>query len=225
VGAPLAGRGNLEGPEALSRSGLVIVIALLAAAGCGGGSSGSAASSRPLQQVSLTSADVATATGAAGVHAKPIDAALLRNPDPRGPCGARISIPDPSGGVATQFKQPGLTIYAITLSTPDGQHWIDQVRGDDKPGCGAYDTQVALRGAETVTPLGAIAVPAVGDDRVAYAARVSTSTDEVVGTFVLVRHGGLVTALTMFSGKPVAVATVRGLTQAAADALARGPAP
>src|SRR5262249_22226700 len=122
----------------------------------------------------------------------------------------------------TQFKARGLTIYAITQSTPNGQHWIDQVRGDSMPGCGPYDTQVALRGAQTVTPLGAIELPKVGDDRIAYASRVSTSSDDVVGTFVLVRHGQLVTALTMFSEHPLPDATVKGLAQAAADALAGG---
>jgi hypothetical protein len=169
----------------------------------------------------LTRDDVAAATGAQDFRSTPIEAVLLRNPDPRGPCGARISIPDPSDGAATEFKGPELTIYAITLSTPDGQHWIDQVRADSRPGCGAYDSQVALRGAQTVTPLGTIGLPAVGDDRIAYDSRVTTSTEHVVGTFVLVRHGGLLTALTMFSKKPVPEATVAGLAQATADALGR----
>jgi hypothetical protein len=201
---------------------VAVVVALLAAAGCGGASAGTAASSGRLQQVAMTADDVAAATGGSGVHSKGIDPALLQNPDPRGPCGARISIPDPSDGVATQFKQKGLTIYAITQSTQDGQHWIDQVRGDTTPGCGPYDTQVALRGAQTVTPLGAIDLPRVGDDRIAYASRVSTSSEDLVGTFVLVRHGQLVTALTIFSEHPLPDATVQALAQAAGDALARG---
>ena len=164
---------------------------------------------------------MAAATGAQDFKSTPIEAALLRNPDPRGPCGARISIPDPSGGAAQRVQGAGADDLRDHASTPDGQHWIDQVRRRQHAGCGAYDSQVALRGPQTVTPLGRIALPAVGDDRIAYAARVTTSDGGCVGTFLLVRHGGLVTALTMFSKKPVPEATVAGLAQATDDALSR----
>jgi hypothetical protein len=214
----------------------VALLLCLTAAACGGsagaGSStrGTAAAPAPpaLGRALLTAAGLRRVAGAY-VRQPP---SLVEDPDPRGPCGARIRQPPLSDGATVAFasRAPAEIFQWIGRLRPAvAAGLVASIRGDIRPGCPPYRTATPYGHPQLNRFLRALSLPPLGDQRVAVTLRVRPATRgarSVYATEIMIRDGGYVTAIAVSGLRPQPPPVVRAIAIRAAaslDRLVRGP--
>lgn len=162
-----------------------------------------------------------------GLVEQPVeDAALFDNPDPRGPCGAKISQPDPADAAIVVFdrsEKPRLTTFHLAWDLPPGEaeRYFEQDSGDIRPGCPAFRSETP-DGPQSSELLEVVEIPArLADAAVATTSRITLpgAPAPLYGALGLAYEGSRLTWVGVFSEKAVRTTFLQDLTVMAADKL------
>jgi hypothetical protein len=214
--------------------GSLLVLALCV--GCGGGSAhpliSVAGSDRfvPKNQAALAAGlltlDDLNGVGARGDTFRQISlqsANAANNPDPRGVCGTKIDQPDLQSGAAAVFKAPSGSVFDVVLDLPSdvASRWFSEMRRDERPGCADFSSHTPYGYDQHVHYVGAVLLPAFGDDRLADVIRITTPNGQAYAALIAIRHGAYVTLVQLVSGRSFSGHVVTYLAQLADRALTR----
>jgi hypothetical protein len=191
---------------------LVMTACLVAVWGSGGSIAGA---SSLISRVSATTkqlrrglVDVAAVAGIPGFERlRPIsakDQPRFVDPDPRGPCGARIKSLNLSKGASAVFVGPGLTVSdtIVGVSERRARAFMDANLADAQPGCAPYDSMADQTTTQHVEPT-IVALPAVGDQRFGEVGRIESGGRTVYYAAVSVRRAAHVAVGLAIGAAPI----------------------
>jgi hypothetical protein len=216
------------------RLALAIVLVCLTAAACGGGGAGRASSGPATTRIApprLATALLTTAQvrDAAGVYVRVPGTSLTDNPDPRAPCGARVSLPPLREGAVAIFRSKApAEIDQWILDLPPGAaaKLVRVAERDVRPGCPAYRSATPYGPAQQNRFVRTIALPSLGDGRLAAIVRLSSpaASRPFYGTEIMIREGDRLSLISLVGFRPPPARIVRAVaTRAAADMRILGP--
>ena len=201
-----------------------MLVAVITASACGGDDSPE--SSTPEISISgddgfvdllLTSDDFDDISSLAGLAREVgTTAGIYEDPDPRAPCGAPVLFPA-TDAIAT-FSGTDITVLNL-VGSDGGAEYIEAMRDDARPGCPDHTRETNIPGQnQTVTFLGEVRLPAVGDNRIALRSRIRTTAD-LEAVEVMISDGELHTAF-LALGNPDSLALSDAEIVAIADRMA-----
>jgi hypothetical protein len=212
----------------------IIVFVCLTAAACGGaGGTGSSANpvtakvtARSLRGALMTAAQLpATPDAFAG---GPVgNASITDDPDPRGPCGAKLSQPSLQSGAVAQFRslEPAAVFQWITRTPPgEATAYLAGVADDIRPGCAAFKSATPYGHPQLNVFVRATVLPPLGDQRVAVTMRLrllAPGDRAAYVTEILIREGDYMTAIIVSGLRPQPPRLVRAVAASAAADLSR----
>ena len=149
------------------------------------------------------------------------DVSAFENPDPRGPCGAKISQPTFEDAALVAFattQPPHSTIVQAVWDLPDdeAEEFLEAHRRDARPGCPTY-TSSTPTGTQEVQFLEEVDIS--GE---ALATKVRLKVKDAApfyGAVGMARRGTFLSLIMIFGEKPVSSAFLRGSTLMIARAL------
>lgn len=148
------------------------------------------------------------------------DASAFENPDPRGPCGAKVPQPafrDAALAAFVTAQPPNATIVHAVWELPgdDAEEFLEAHRRDTRPGCPVYRSTTPT-GTQEVKFLEEVGVPG---DTLANTVRITVKDAEFYASIGIAREGTALTVIMMFGEEPMSPAFVGEATQLIAAAL------
>lgn len=179
---------------------------------------------RELQRGVVTAEELRAITGLPRLQPVPLkNAPLFENPDPRGPCGARISQPDfPKRAIAV-FAANSVMVFEAVARLDEGtaRAFVDSIIADAKPGCPPFESLTNTGAQQTVIPGITVELPQLSDQQIARTESISVLGHSNEAAEVLIRRGGLVALAAIFAERRVPVRTVQQFAAAVNSALGR----
>jgi hypothetical protein len=149
------------------------------------------------------------------------DMKLFEDPDPRGPCGARVAQPDLSTGAVIGISAQAVQGFEAVVELPvtAAENYLRALREDARPGCAAYDSTTNTGSTQHVRLIRPVDIGAAGDERTAGLLEISNEGHTFEAFELAVRSGGRVALFVLFSfsGRPLDDDSLR----AVAEPLAR----
>ncbi len=208
----------------VARCGLVAIVVLnltvLAACGGGGGEESDESQTPRLRTGSRTAlADALLTTGdlrsvrglPADIEAVSLDGlALFEDPDPRGPCGARIDQPDfaRGQGVGLRSDQVAGFIAVVRLSVAQARAYMKALVADTRLGCPPHERRTNTGSIQRVKRVKAVDI---GDQGSAARVTITSEGKTVDALQIAVRRADRVVVLVLFSSAALPDDTVRAL--------------
>lgn len=152
------------------------------------------------------------------------------NPDPRGPCGAPLTQPSFTGdGLTLYTSQAGAEVFVWSrrISKQSASQLVAAISSDLRPGCPAFLSKTPYAHDQLNELLGAVSLPDLGDQRVAFATRVRQNAPGSRWAYAaeaFVRRNDRLSAIMVVSTHRLDDAFVRGVAALAAGNAAE-PAP
>lgn len=183
------------------------------------------ASDGPLAVALLTTDDLRAIEGL------PFDAAVVAltdlsvyvDPDPRGPCGAKVPVLDLTSGAGVGIQSAsvqGVELVALSDATT-ATAYLDARVADARAGCPEYET-TTNRGVTQKVKLDRIIALRLDVDQSLATQRAILVGDKVTSvTLIELRRGGIVAKLGLFAGTPITAATVQAVAARVAERLAQ----
>jgi hypothetical protein len=203
--------------QAQSRIGLRRAVALavlaLATAACGGSSHATHPGWAPPRAAAISAVSGAPGTF---VRQRP-EHSMTANPDPRGPCGARLAQPSFTSQGLTVYASPAgaeVFIWSRRLPGQSVSRLVEAVSADIRPGCPAFLSRTSYARDQLNEFLGAVSLPDLGDQRVAFATRVrqnAPGSQWAYASEALIGRGDRLSAIMVVSTRQPDDAFVRGV--------------
>lgn len=152
----------------------------------------------------------------------PVESAnLFENPDPRGPCGAKVDQPDLSGGASLAFQARTATGFQMVGEVPEDQAraFLDATAADSRPGCPPWQSRTDTGANQTGEFLGTVDLGLPADVATAANIHVTSAGSEAYGTEIIVRSGGTLSVVVLLAGAPAPPSVTRDLAATAARRL------
>ena len=154
------------------RPAAILVVVCLTAAACGGTHTAAKPIANRTPVPSLRSALLTAGQlpGTPDVYTGgPVSAAsITHDPDPRGPCGVRLTEPSLYHGAVAQFRsrEPAAVFQWINrLPSAVASAFVAAVADDVRPGCPAFDSATPYGHPQRNVFVRAIGLPPLGDQR------------------------------------------------------------
>jgi hypothetical protein len=103
-----------------------------------------------------------------------LPSSIVPNPDPRGPCGAKLNQPaftQENAAVYTSASDAEVFLWSHRLAPGRAARFVDAVSADIRPGCATFTSETPYAYNQLNDFLGSIPLPELGDQRVAVATR------------------------------------------------------
>lgn len=183
------------------------------------------ASDGPLATALLTTDDLRAIEGL------PADAAVVAlsdlsvyvDPDPRGPCGAKVPVLDLTSGAGVGLQSASVQGVELVARSDakTASEYLDARVADAHAGCPEYET-TTNRGEVQKVKLDRIITLQLDVDQSLATQRAILVGDKVTSVTVIeLRRGAVVAKLGIFAGTPLTAATVRGVAARVAERLAQ----
>jgi hypothetical protein len=211
---------------------LIVLVAGALVSACSGSTNGESLTPRitvqegangPLAERLLSSDDLHSIAGLPGdVRAVSVnDTSLFSNPDPRGPCGARISLPDLSSAsqAGIQSKQLNGFEFIVGPDTAIAQGFVDATISDTQPGCPSYTSITNTGSTQTTALLRVVALPNVADQQTACVLSITNGSDHGEVAAILLRRGNIVDSIVVFAASAPPDDVITALADKAAQKL------
>ncbi len=183
------------------------------------------ASDGPLAPALLTTDDLRAIEGlpadAAAVALS--DLSVYVDPDPRGPCGAKVPVLDLASGAGVGIQSaPVQGVELVARSdAKTASEYLDARVADAHAGCPEYET-TTNRGEVQKVKLDRIIALQLDADQSLATQRAILVGDKVTSVTVIeLRRGAVVAKLGLFAGTPLTAATVQGVAARVAERLAQ----
>ena len=204
----------MTGRVIVLRPTIALGLVVLVGAACGGTSH-----SAPSHWAPPKAVEVSAVAGAPGRFVRePLQSEMTPNPDPRGPCGGRLDQPSlTNDGLTPYTSASGTEVFLWSRHLPrrSVQKLVDAVSADIHPGCPSFLSRTPYAHDQVNEFLGAVSLPALGDQRVAFATRVrqdAPGSRWAYAAEAFVRDGDRLSAIMVVSTQRPDDAFVRGVT-------------
>jgi hypothetical protein len=141
-------------------------------------------------------------------------AAIFEDPDPRGPCGAKVptlSLDDAAGIAITAETIRGGAEFVRRLPAGGAKRYLDAVMADTKSGCPEYATTTNQGATQRVLLVRIVRLYKEFDQAVAVVNAIKLGGTVRAATRVEVRHGDILATTVIFTNTPMDNVTVRGI--------------
>jgi hypothetical protein len=148
------------------------------------------------------------------------DVPVQQNPDPRGPCGGKVSQPPLQHAYGRTFSSTSVVVVELVTTAGSTQtKYLDEIKEDIKPDCATYKSKSTAGGDQTVSdiqilPLDDLGVPAVG-----WSQKIATAGQNVSGMVVTVVAGGKLAFVQAVSASDLTQEQATDLAKAAVTRL------
>lgn len=164
----------------------------------------------------LTAAEVTEATGLKGVVAQDLaDVDAFENPDPRGPCGARVPPKPTAGGFGRAFRAGDVVMVVmvemVMPTTAATRASIDADKADARPSCGPYTSRTANGDVQHVSDVEILDMPAGCTRCVGWTSKVSVRDQTAFGLGLFFESGGSTGFVQVVSAERVPAAVALAL--------------
>jgi hypothetical protein len=141
---------------------------------------------------------------------------LSDNPDPRGPCGAKIAQPDLGSGASIAIGSSSIVGFQGVLrpTEPTAEAFLDANLADVREGCPPWQSTTNTGSTQTVTLLDVVPdqpVPDGVDQQLAVVLKVEDSGQTAYAGVIALRSGDVLSELAYFGPAPVDARTVAEL--------------
>jgi hypothetical protein len=176
------------------------------------------------QTALLTASEVSAIQGApTGVEVVPSQkGTLFQDPDPRGPCGAKVILPDLSQSAHVTFDAASFGAFQVVVDQPVSMAtaFATAWQRDTRAGCPPYTSRTNSGSTQISELLDLIPMPSLVDQ--AAGAFITVNSGQTVDTYAMVlRSGGRLELDVLISPGSLAEAFVVGFAQAAESKLKR----
>jgi hypothetical protein len=211
--------------KALAGTGLALAIGAACSSGADGGSTlrPGDASAKQLEPGLLTLSQVRRALVLPRYHRTSAAPLNLRNdPDPRGPCGAKVDQPSLRTAAVGAFRDDRSALVNVVIEPGERRatDYIRALQADSKPGCPPWesktDTGRTQRTEPTIVPL-----PPIADGASAFGGVTTVGGRRAVVVGVAVRDGGRLSISQLVAGTSVSPDAAIALARESATALER----
>jgi hypothetical protein len=170
----------------------------------------------------LAARDVEAVDGLQDAAASDVDdIEVYENPDPRGPCGARLDAP-PTPDAGRVLTAGGITaLQLVYADASEIDRHVDVLEGDLRPGCGPHESLTNFGAVQQVAEPVALDTTGVGDRAVGWTTAITVDGETAYAGLVLAIGGGHATGLQVLAGHPVGSDTMLSLARAAVARLER----
>ena len=170
----------------------------------------------------LSETDMEAVDGLQDAEANDVDdIEVYENPDPRGPCGARLAAP-PAPDAGRVLTAGGITaLHLVYADASEIDRHIDVLEGDLWPGCGPHESLTNVGAVQQVAEPVALDTTGVGDRAVGWTTAITVDGETAHVGLVLAIGGGHATGLQVLAGHPVGSDTMLSLARAAVARLER----
>jgi hypothetical protein len=146
---------------------------------------------------------------------------VFEDPDPRAPCGAKVTPLDLSRGAGVGIQSSTIQGAQLVVQLDEGAatRQVDAFIADAHDGCAAFQS-VTNRGAtQTVTLDHVVTLPALADQAAAATSIIESSGTSVVATHLVVRRAATLAVTVLFSARKLGDDVVRALAARVAGRL------
>jgi hypothetical protein len=159
----------------------------------------------------ITQADLDVTPSVTGITVASLGSGqVFTDPDPRGPCGAKLNQPSLEGaaGEALQGAVNGVELI-IHVDPAVAEDYVSAVQRDTRPGCPNWQSMTNTGATQTGELVTAVPLSVPADQATAALLRVTSQGSKLAGTEIILRDGGTVSVTIMFSAATLAVAPVQ----------------
>jgi hypothetical protein len=167
--------------------------------------------------------DVSAIPGApAGIVVVPSEKGqLFQDPDPRSPCGARVTLPDLSQSAHVTFDAASFGAFQVVVDqpVPMATAFVTAWERDTRPGCPPYTSRTNTGSTQISELVGPIPMPRLVDQATGAFLTVNDRGQTVDTYGMVVRSGGRLELDVLISPGPLTEAFVLGFARAAESKL------
>jgi hypothetical protein len=207
---------------------LGVILAL--GAGCSSGAGEKTSSTPPVESTAnelepglLTLQQVRTALALPNYRrTKPEPMNLRDNPDPRGPCGAKIADPPYDNAAVATFRDKKSVLVEVVVEPGErkASDYIAALQADSKPGCPPFESKTNTGATQRMEPT-MVPLPPTADGASAVGGIVTVGSRRAVLVGVVVRDGGRLAISQLVAGTSVSPEAAISLARESAKALER----
>jgi len=180
-------------------------------------------SGSPLNDMLLTTADLRSISGLpADMQAVSVnDLSLFADPDPRGPCGAKVQQPDLGGGAGTGIQSPSLqgAEFVVPLEESVARAYLSALIADTRAGCASHTSLTNNGTQQSVELLHVVGLPDLADQQTATVLGITNQGQRFEGAEVVLRKGGTIAFVVVFGVTAPSDSIIVAIAQKAADRL------
>jgi hypothetical protein len=150
------------------------------------------------------------------------DLSLFENPDPRGPCGARIAFPDLGSGVGAGIQAlSGLQGFEFVLrpNRPTADEFVDATESDTREGCASYTSRTNTGSMQSVKLLRVVQLPRLVDAETASVLAITNNGVRTEAATIVMRRADVVAVVGLFGPIVPTDDTLVALAEKAAEKL------
>jgi hypothetical protein len=198
----------------------VLLVGLFGAA-CGGSGAAPSASTTstvgaagPLGAGLLTEAQLHHVPGLSTVKVSLADTSVFADPDPRGPCGAKVPVlplADAAGVTVTAASIRGGAELIVRLAHGAAQRYLDARMADTVKGCPEYQTVTRGGASQRVLLVRVVNLRREFEQALAVVTALKIGTSVRAATQIDVRRGDILARVVIFTNLPMANAAVRSV--------------
>jgi hypothetical protein len=151
------------------------------------------------------------------------DTVVFEDPDPRGPCGAKMSAISLEDAVGVAIKAETIRSGAelITrLSSGAAKHYLDARMADAKPGCPEFETATNQGATQRVLLVRIVRLHKEFEQALAVVTALKIGTSVRAATQIEVRHDDILAKSVIFTDEPMDDVTVNAIASLMARDLA-----
>ena len=148
---------------------------------------------------------------------------LFQDPDPRSPCGARVTLPDLAQSAHVTFDAASFGAFQVVVDQPvqKATAFATAWQRDTRPGCPPYASRTSTGSTQTSELVGPITMPRLVDQETGALLTVDDNGQTVDTYGMVLRSGGRLELDVLISPGPLTEAFVLGFARAAASKLRR----
>jgi hypothetical protein len=172
--------------------------------------------------VLLTDTDVHGIAGFADTKSTEIaDLGLTENPDPRGPCGGKVSAPPIEKSFGRSFASASAALVELVVAKADAKQrgYIDELTADIKDPCGPYVSKTSGNVDQEVSDVQLVDLTDLGLTGIAWVSTISTGGQKAEGGVVVLLVDGQLAFLQVASAGSLDGAAVHDIAKLAAQRL------
>lgn len=146
---------------------------------------------------------------------------LFENPDPRGPCGAKVRYPDFARGqvVGLRSASAGGLEAVFRLPVAQATAFVRSLAADTRMGCPPHEAKTNTGSVQRVTLVKEVDIGSLGDQRTAALLRIVNKGQTAYVASVAVRHGDRVAVVALFAPARASDDVVKAIALRASDRL------
>ena len=146
---------------------------------------------------------------------------LFQDPDPRSPCGARVTLPDFSQGTQIQFQSATLAAFQVVVDqpVPGAAAFVTAWQKDTRTGCSPFTSRTNTGSTQISQLVASIPMPTLVDQATGAWSTINDNGQTVDSYGMILRSGGRLELDVLITQAPLPLSFVAGFAREAESLL------